>query len=152
LLRPAWYGAARNPARIKRPGETFGGISGGSIDDGQPVLLPQEREQAFEAFSLVPNRDHAEPEIGPVERAEVEIGAAEAECRGDVLADFRSRAASQGDDGRFSEGEAEPAQGAIGRTKIVSPFGDAVRFVDGEESRRGLLLAQARCQAWQSLG
>src|SRR6185436_3897707 len=106
---------------IERPGETLGGISSRSVNDGQPVLLPQERKQPFEAFSLVPNRDHPEPEIGAVERAQVKIGAAKAEGSGDVLADFRSCAAGQGDDGRFSEGEAEPAQGTIGRTKIVSP-------------------------------
>jgi hypothetical protein len=142
----------RTKARpIERPGETLSGISGRGVDDGQPVLLSQEREQAFEAFSLVPNPDHAEPEIGPVERAEVEIGPAEAECRGDVLADFGSSAAGQGDDGRFSEGEAEPAQGAIGRTKIVPPFGDAMGFVDGEKSRGHAMLSEAVCEPRQSL-
>ena len=137
---------------IERPGETLGGISGRGVDDGQPVLLPQEREKAFEAFSLVPNPDNTEPEIRPVERAKVEIGPAEAECRGDVLADFGSSAAGQGNDWRFSEGEAEAAQGAVGRPKIVSPFGDAVRLVDGEEPRGHAMLSEAGCEPRQSLG
>ncbi len=58
-------GAKSGP--IESAGKTLGGISGGGVDDGQPVLLPEESEQPLEPLSFIPDPDDAEPEIGPVE-------------------------------------------------------------------------------------
>ena len=59
--------ARRGILLIESAGETLGGVSGGGVNDGQPVLQAEEGEQPLEPFSFIPDPDDAEPKIGPVE-------------------------------------------------------------------------------------
>ena len=66
----------------------------------------------------------------------------EAEALDDVGADFGGRGGGQGDDGDGGEDECllEPAELFVGRPKVMTPFADAVGFVDRDADQLALLV------------
>ncbi len=59
---------------------------------------------------------------------------AQLELRQNILANAASCAGGEGGDGLIGKAGAKVAQLAVLRTEFVAPFGDAMRFVNGEES------------------
>ena len=95
---------------------------------------------------------HAIDQVRPVERADENFGRLEAKLADDVLADVRRGGGRVGMDGDVGKHLLEPPQLAVFGAEIVSPFADAVGFVDGDERDRRLLQEFERAVGHQPLG
>ena len=110
-------------------------IPSGCIDDDHPVVRRQQPEQSLQPFALAPDGDDPEPQIAAIERAEVLVVAPGHEAQGprDVPTDVGGRASRQGHGRRAAQTRARRAEGPVARPKVMTPLGDTVGFVDGEQ-------------------
>jgi hypothetical protein len=77
-------------------------------------------------------RDDAVGEVGPVEDADEDLGLAQAELVGDVLADLRGGGRGEGLHADGGGDLAQLAQAAVLGAEVVAPLADAVGLVDDE--------------------
>ena len=76
--------------------------------------------------------DDVPREVGPVEAPDHAFGPPEVERGDDVLADTGRRGGSERHDRRVHP-VPDQADAPVVRPKVVAPFGDAMRFVHGDE-------------------
>ena len=113
--------------------------NGGGVDDRVAVgvreqgLNQQTRLRAAVAFP------HQVAQIGPVEADDVLIRLSQLELLQDIVPYELGGAGGERGYGAVREILAQGAQLAILRTELMAPFGNTVRFVDGEEGDRRLL-------------
>jgi hypothetical protein len=103
---------------------------------------------------LVGDRHDTEPEVGPIERAEIDCMPArrEPERLHDVGAHLRGGAAGEGDGLGVAELVARGAEQSVAGAKIVSPLADAVRLVHCQQRRADPQVPEAGRKSLQPLG
>ena len=82
---------------------------------------------------------HDVAQVGAVEAGDVLVRVAKLELLQDVVAHAARGAGGEGGDGLVGKMLAQRTELAVFRAELVAPFGDAVRFVDGEKGQRDLL-------------
>ena len=105
----------------------------GCVDDNAAVCdLPDGAEQQFILHPGVTLANDVS-KIGAAKAGDMFVGIAKAELLDDVVADALRGAGGESGDGAIREEFAEAAELAIFGAEVMSPFGDAMGFVDREE-------------------
>ena len=78
-------------------------------------------------------------QVGTMEAGDVLVGIAQTKLRDDVMADLARRAGGKGGDRALGKVLTQRAELPVFGTKFVSPFGNAVRLVDGKKRNRNAL-------------
>ncbi len=126
-------GAGGDSVGLEAGGDGFGGFAALAIDDaGFAAAFVDEGEDLGEGAAGF-WRD-AVGEIGAVETADVDGGIAHPEMFYDIFADAGGGGGGERHEGDVGEDFAEGGELAVFGAEIVSPFGDAVGFVDGDEA------------------
>ena len=98
--------------------------------DFAPVRFEQIQKRA-KGFALGP---HRVLEVGAVKAGDEVLRFAQAELGDDVLAHALGGRGGQRDKGHMRQAAPQVAEVAIFRAEIVPPFGDAMRFIHGDEA------------------
>ena len=80
------------------------------------------------------------------------VGIAKLELIQNVMPHAPGRAGRKCRDGTIGKVTAQTAQLPVLGTKLMSPFGDAMRFVDGEETQGNIFEPRQRAFSCQALG
>ena len=96
-----------------------------------PAVFGQDREDLLERRDA---GDDPVREVRPVEARDMDPRLLHAQERDDVVADPGGRGGRQGDERHVRELPPQDGQLAILRPEIMAPLGDAVRFVDGDQT------------------
>ncbi len=121
---------ACHPGAGQRLGELLGGGAGLRIDDAGAGLLGEDvADLALEAVA----RLHRVADIGAVEARDDQAVGRNAELGEDVLAGVPVGGGGERQARYSGEGVEQRAQQAIVGPEVMTPFGYAMRFVDGEE-------------------
>ncbi len=111
-------------------GHALGGLAAGAIDDAALAgACAQEGEHLIVGLGA---RDDAVGEIRAVEAGGVATGLAEVQLFHDVGLHALGGGGSEGHDGDVRQFGAQAGELAVLGTEIVTPFADAMRFVDGQ--------------------
>ena len=118
---------------VELEGEVVGCLAGWGVDDGGARCgNGQELRDEFCALRLG-ELDDFDGEIVAAKAVDVERGIGETKLRDDVLLDDRRGGGGERDDGRGAEEREIVAEGAVVGAEIVTPAGDAVGLVDGDQ-------------------
>ena len=120
--------SSRQSARCEGRGEPLGTRSGSAIDY-PALILPLADEIEYLPKRLV-FRSHLIREIGAIEAGNENSRIAEMEVANDVRSYSGRGGGRQSHDGYVWQKRTQLRKLTIFRTKIMAPFGNAVRFVD----------------------
>ena len=126
-------GGGLDAIHLQRIGDLLDFLPAQAIDDAAAPLV-------FEGvLHHLPQRvflgAHLVEEVGPVEARLEDVGIEDAQVFLDVVLDFRRRRRRQRDDRELTNTLDDGLQAPVFRTEVMPPFGDAVGFVDGEETQ-----------------
>ena len=123
-------GAGGYAGGFEAVGERFGTGAGSAVDDAG--VVGSGFEEVLKLLEGVFLGGDAVEEVWSVEAGDEVFGLAEAEVAGDIGSDFFGGGGGKGHDGRIWEEFTEVKELAVFRSEVVSPFGHAVGFIDGE--------------------
>ena len=126
-------GVIGGSASAEGGGEFFCRFAGWSIDDGGAIGFFFEEIYSELVAARFGEFDDLDGEVVATEAMDEELGFCELELRDDVFLNCWRGSCSEGDDWRGTESREEVSEGAVVRTKVVAPGGDAVGLVDGDE-------------------
>src|SRR5215469_12363846 len=125
---------------------------GGGINDNvAPQILMQRSQKQLVLAAVLPLL-HQIAEIWTMKAGNVLVGTTEPELRDDVVPHLPRCARRKGRNRQVREMLAQRAKLTILRAKLVPPFGDAVRLIDGKERNRDMLQPLDRVLAGQAFG
>ena len=111
-------------------GDAFGGFAAGAVDDSAFAAATFDKaEGLFVRFGF---GDDAVGEVGAIETGDIGTGVTKAEVFDDIDADAFGGGGGEGHEGHLGEDLAEFSELAIFGAEIVTPFGNAVGFIDSE--------------------
>ena len=125
----------RAHARLDEPGrERVHLTARQTVDDaGLPAMT---REDVLDLALEIRAREHAIHEVRPVERSDQLDRRAQAELRHDVAPDAAGGRCRERVEARVRPAVAQRRELAVLGPEVMAPLADAVRLVDGHESRR----------------
>ncbi len=119
----------------KKAREIFGALARGAIDDAAFALVAVEKARKL-ATRLILGRE-VQRNVGSVETMQEELRRRGEKPPGDVLARGGVGGGGEADHLNIAEQLGGSPDFAVFGPKIMSPFGDAMRLVDGEASWGG---------------
>ena len=111
-------------------GEAFGLGAAQAVDDGAGLVVALDGGGNLVGGAVA--RGDAVGEVGAVEVADEDLGVAQVELAGDVLADAGCCGGGERLEGDAGEDVAEFAESAVLGAEVVAPLADAVGLVDGD--------------------
>ena len=147
-------------ARGGKPGVTqqvaglLDGPAACAVDNARaPGPLPHEGKQRPVLLGAPPRVLHGKAQVGPVEARHHREGVDKAQRAGDVLADGPGCRGGERHHGRPRGQAVDEAEDAlVGGPEVVSPLGDAVRLVHGQERHPAAARHLQEARVVQALG
>ncbi len=141
--QPAVVASYLEPQAVEMLGDLLAVLDGGDVDDALPFHLPEEAAETL-PLRLVPgSRDHLQAQVLAIDADVDHHDLLAAELMADVLHHLGRRGGRERQNRRVAEDRQSLPQRQVGRAKVMSPLGDAVRLVDHED---GDLVAAQRLQ------